>query len=76
MRPQVYRDVDLPETWDEWPEDARVNYLCTVMDRSQLLRTVGELATIPDAEIGEQSIHKAGLAHLVVVLQHQEAEDG
>lgn len=68
-RPQVYRDVDLPDEWDSYPTDAKVNYLASVMDRDQLLRQVGEAAGIPDDEIGEQSIHKTGLAQLVVVLQ-------
>lgn len=68
MRPQSYRDVDLPDTWDEWSTDAQVNYLCTVMDRDQLMKVIAEMANIPDDEVGEQSIHKAGLAQLVVVL--------
>lgn len=67
-RPQTYRDVDLPTEWDSYPTDAKVNYLSTVMDRDQLLTLVGERAGIPDDEIGEQSIHKTGLAQLVVVL--------
>lgn len=68
-RPQQYRDVPLPDEWDQWPPDAQVNYLCTAMDRDQLLSLVREEAGIPDDEVGEQSIHKAGLAQLVVTLQ-------
>jgi len=68
-RPQVYREVDLPEQWDDYPTDAKVNYLATVMDRDQLLATVGELAGIPDDEIGAQSIHKSGLAQLITELE-------
>jgi len=68
-RPQTYRDVDLPDEWDSFPTDAKVNYLATVMDRDQLLATVGELAEIPDDEIGAQSIHKNGLAQLITVLE-------
>jgi hypothetical protein len=68
-RPQSYRDVDIPDAWDDWPDDAKVNYLSTAMDRDQLLETVGELAGIPDGEIGEQSLWKSALAQLVVVLE-------
>lgn len=67
-RPQKYRDVDLPDEWPEWPEDAKVNYLASVMDRDQLLRLVGEYGGVPESEIGKQSIHKSGLAQLIVVL--------
>ena len=69
-RPQVYREVGIPETWDEWPDDAKVNYPCTVMDRDQLLSLVGELGGVPEDEIGEQSFFKSGLAQLVVTLQN------
>jgi len=68
-RPQTYRDVDLPDEWGSFPTDAKVNYLATVMDRDQLLATVGELADIPDDEIGAQSIHKSGLAQLITELE-------
>jgi hypothetical protein len=64
--------VDLPEEWEAFSVDAKVNYLSTVMDRGELLRRVGKTAGIPEYEIGKQSIHKAGLAHLVVAL----TEDG
>lgn len=67
-RPQAYRDIELPDTWNEWPTDAKVNYLASAMDRKQLLETVGALAGLPDDEIGKQSIHKSGLAQLIVVL--------
>lgn len=67
-RPQQYREVELPDEWTEWPEDAKVNYLASAMDRDQLLSLVGEHAGIPDSEIGAQSIHKSGLAQLIVVL--------
>jgi hypothetical protein len=39
------------------------------MDRDNLLKLVGELADIPDDEIGAQSIHKNGLAQLIVRLE-------
>lgn len=68
-RPQTYREVDLPDEWDKFGTDAKVNYLCTAMGRDQLLDVIGELADIPDDEIGEQSIHKSGLAQLVVALE-------
>lgn len=74
-RPYTYRDVVLPDEWDEWPDDAKVNYLTTAMDRDTLLETVGRAADIPDDEIGAQNIHKAGLAHLVVVLDAED-DDG
>lgn len=67
-RPQVYREVEIPEEWSEWPEAARVNYLCSVMDRKQLLKHVAEAGNVPAEEVGEQSIHKAGLAQLIVTL--------
>jgi hypothetical protein len=67
-RPQTYRDVDLPDEWVDWPPDAQVNYLASVMDRDGLLERVGDLADIPDDEIGAQSIHKTGLAQLIVAL--------
>lgn len=68
-RPHHYRDTEIPDEWDTYPDSAKVNYLSTVMDRDQLLATVGELADIPDDEIGAQSIHKAGLAQLITVLE-------
>lgn len=68
MRPQTYRDVDLPATWDEWDVNAKVNYLCTVTDRNSLMQMIGEKAGVPDDEIGPQSIHKAGLAQVLVAL--------
>jgi len=73
-RPQTYRDVRLPDTWDEWGEGAKVNWLCTVADRDQLLGMVAEAAGIPDEEVGEQSFLKSGLAQLVVTLE--EGGDG
>jgi hypothetical protein len=74
-RPQTYRDVEIPDTWNEWPRDAKVNYLCTVMDRDQLLRSISDVADIPGEEIGEQSIHKTGLAQLIVELQGDGGND-
>lgn len=68
-RPQTYRGVDLPDEWDSYPTDAKVNYLASVMDRDQLLNMVGESADIPDDEIGAQSIHKSGLVQLITVLE-------
>ena len=35
-RPQQYRDVDVPEGFDEWPVNARVNFLCNALDAVQL----------------------------------------
>ena len=49
-RPQVYRDVDLPDKWAEWPESAKVNYLSSAMDRDNLLRLVGEAGNVPEDE--------------------------
>jgi len=63
------RDVPLPEEWDEWPDDAKINYLATTMDREQMLALAGDLADIPDEEIGAQSFLKSGLAQLIVTLQ-------
>lgn len=68
-RPQEYRNIEIPETWDEWPENAKINYLCSAADRDRLLEFVGELADIPESEIGEQSIHKSGLAQLIIKLE-------
>lgn len=68
-RPQTYRDVDLPENWDDFPVDAKVNYLATVMDRNQLLHTIAELGDIPSDEVGAQSFLKSGLAQLIVKLE-------
>jgi hypothetical protein len=73
-RPQQYRDVDLPDEWDSYPDDAKVNYLASVCDREQLLRRVGVAAGIPDDEIGSQSIHKSGLAQLLVTLEVDNAD--
>lgn len=70
-RPQRYRDVELPEEWDKFGEDAKVNYLSTVMDRDQLLEEVAAAGNIPDSEVGEQSMHKAGLAQLLVTLEDE-----
>lgn len=71
-RPQTYRDVDLPDNWETFPDNAKVNYLSSVMDRNQILEVVADLAEIPDDEIGEQSIHKSGLAQLVVALEKRD----
>jgi len=67
--PHTYRDVDLPDEWAQWPTDAKVNYLANSMGRDQLLALVGERAGLPDEEIGAQSIHKNGLAQLIVRLE-------
>lgn len=68
-RPQTYRDVTLPDEWDKFGTDAKVNYLCNVVDRDQLLDLVGEAGNVPEDEIGEQSFYKAGLAQLLVTLE-------
>jgi hypothetical protein len=68
-RAHTYRRVDLPEEWESFPADAKVNYLASTMDRDQLLATVGDLGDVPDSEIGAQSIHKSGLAQLIVTLE-------
>lgn len=73
-RPHQYREVELPDEWTEWPDDAKVNYLASAMDRDQLLSLVGEYAGVPDSEIGKQSIHKSGLAQLIVVLEGENDE--
>lgn len=74
-RPHTYRDVEIPDEWAAWPDDAKVNYLATAMDRDALLATVGALAGIPDDEIGAQNIHKAGLAQLIVTLEDEDEAD-
>lgn len=68
-KPQTYRDVDLPDEWNKFGDDAKVNYLCNVVDRDQLLELVGDAGNVPNHEIGEQSFHKAGLAQLLVTLE-------
>ena len=73
-RPHQYREVELPDEWTEWPDDAKVNYLASAMDRDQLLSLVGEYVGVPDSEIGKQSIHKSGLAQLIVVLEGENDE--
>lgn len=73
-RPQTYREVGLPDEWEQWPDDAKVNYLASTMDRDQLLSRVGDLAGIPDDEIGKQSIHKSGLAQLITTLEGDDDE--
>lgn len=73
-QPHKYRDVTLPDEWTSYPAAAKVNFLATVMDRDQLLEMVGDLADIPDEEIGAQSIHKNGLAQLIVTLEDCEDE--
>lgn len=66
--------VPLPEERDEWPEAARVNYLESTLDRGQLLALVGDLADIPEDEIGQQSLLKNGLAQFIVA--PEAVEDG
>jgi len=41
-----YRDVDVPENFDEWDVNAQVNYLSNAMDREQIANYVRELAGV------------------------------
>lgn len=68
----VFNDPELAESVADWPTDAKVNYLASAMDRKQLLELVGELADLPDDEIGKQSIHKSGLVQLAVILEEKD----
>lgn len=62
-------DVPLPDEWDEWPEEAKINYIASTMDREQMLSMAADLADIPDDQVGAQSFLKAGLAQLIVTLE-------
>ena len=54
-RPQTYRDVDVPDTFDKWDSDAQINYLCSCMDRAQIANYVRE---IHDLETREKPLFK------------------
>lgn len=56
-----------PDRWEEWPQEAKIEFVSNVITREAVLELIGDLADMPD-EIGEQSIHKGGLAKLVVIL--------
>lgn len=69
-RPQTFREVDLPDEWETYSRDAKVNYLSNVMDRDQLLSEIADLADLADESVGEQSLKKSGLAELFISLQN------
>jgi hypothetical protein len=39
-----FADVELPETWDEWGREAKMNFLCGAMDSEQLSNLLRERA--------------------------------
>jgi hypothetical protein len=42
-KPQAYRDVEIPNGFDEWDINARVNYLAGAMDRTQIADYLREI---------------------------------
>lgn len=39
---QQFRDVTIPDEYDDWPADAQINFLCNCLDREQIANYVRE----------------------------------
>lgn len=66
-------DVDLPDEWNAWPEDARRAYLAATLDRGELLALVACRASVDRDALGEDRVRKGGLARLAVALDGGES---
>lgn len=63
----AHRDIDLPENFDEWPDEARVQYLRSTMTRDDILRAIVETAECDDREV-TQALSKDQATEVYIAL--------
>lgn len=66
-KPQTFRDVDVPDNFDEWDVDARVNYLANAMDRTQIADHLREVCGMDTR--GEPTFLKDELTEIIIKVQ-------
>lgn len=66
-KPQTYRDVDVPENFEDWDVNARVNYIANAMDRTQIADHLRETAGLNPR--GEPTFKKDELTEIIITLQ-------
>lgn len=64
----AHRDIDTPENFAEWPEDARVQFVRNTMQREGILRSLVDIAECDDREI-TQSLSKDQAAQVYLRLR-------
>jgi hypothetical protein len=69
-KPQEYRDVDVPENFERWDVNARVNYLANAMDRTQIADYLREVAGLEPRE--EATFKKDELTEIIISLQNND----
>lgn len=72
-RPQQYRDVDVPDNFEEWSVDARVNYLANSMDRQQIANYVREVAGLEERD--QPTFLKDELVEMAIRLQERDSDE-
>lgn len=68
-KPQEFRDVDVPDNFDEWDVNARVNYIANAMDRTQIANYLREIAGLENRD--EPTFRKDELTEIIIRLQEQ-----
>jgi len=66
-QPQEYRDVEVPDNFDEWDVNARVNYIANAMDRTQIADYLREVAGMEPRD--EPTFKKDELTEIIIRLQ-------
>jgi len=66
-KPQQYRDVEIPNGFDNWDVNARVNYLAGAMDRTQIADYLREITGQETRE--EPTFKKDELVEIIIKVQ-------
>lgn len=69
-KPQQYRNVNVPDNFEDWDVDARVNYLANAMDRTQIADYLREVAGLEKRE--EPTFLKAELTEIIIKVQNND----
>jgi hypothetical protein len=70
-KPQTYRDVDVPDGFESWDINARVNYLAGAMDRTQIADHLREITGQDPRE--EPTFKKDELVEIIISVQEGSA---
>lgn len=70
---QQYRDIDVPDNFQEWSIDARVNYLANSMDHQQIANYVREVTGLEERD--QPTFLKDELVEMAIQLQERETDE-
>jgi hypothetical protein len=69
-KPQEFRDVEIPDNFEEWDVNARVNYLANALDRTQIADHLRDVAGLEPRD--EPTFLKDELVEIIIQLQNNE----